>query len=179
MELGLSTSGLARSYNGTGWAKGKKYQEFGHSLPLQQRAVYYTLKGSGIKSVYDLEGKNVSVGAPGATSELAGRAVLQVLGITPKNISSLPTSAQVNGIKDGLLDAIFAVSGIPVAWLLDLETTHDVELIPLAKEDMDRVLAAYPFWSKGDIPAKSYKNQTAMSCGRFLECEHRIKKSLR
>lgn len=161
MELGLSTVWLAgEGYNGTGWAKGKKYQEFRTLAPLYSSVLYiYTLKGSGIKSVYDLEGKNVSVGAPGATSELAGRAVLQVLGITPKNISSLPTSAQVNGIKDGLLDAIFAVSGIPVAWLLDLETTHDVELIPLAKEDMDKVLAAYPFWSKGTIPAKSYKNQ--------------------
>ena len=161
MELGLSTVWLGgEGYNGIGWTKGKKYQEFRTLCPLYSSVLYlYTLKGSGIKSVYDLEGKNVSVGAPGATSELAGRAILKTLGITPKSISSLPTSAQVNGLKDGLIDANFAVSGIPVAWLLDLETTHNVEIIPLAKQDMDKVLAAYPFWSAGAIPAKSYKNQ--------------------
>jgi hypothetical protein len=163
MELGLSTVWLAgEAYNGTGWTNGKKYQEFRTLCPLYSSVLYiYTLKGSGIKTIYDLEGKNVSVGAPGATSELAGRALLKTLGITPRSISSLPTSAQVNGIKDGLLDANFAVSGIPVAWLLDLETTHDVELLPLSGEDMKKVLNAYPFWSSGIISAQSYKNQDA------------------
>ncbi|MCF4113225.1 MULTISPECIES: TAXI family TRAP transporter solute-binding subunit [Dethiosulfovibrio] len=161
MELGLSTVWLAGdAYNGTGWTKGKKYQNFRTLCPLYSSILYiYTLKDSGIKSVYDLEGKNVSVGAPGATSELAGRAVLKVLGIKPKSISSLPTSSQVNGLKDGLMDAVFAVSGVPASWLLDLETTHDVAFIPLEQKDMDKVLQEYPFWSKGSIPAGSYKNQ--------------------
>jgi len=162
MDLGFATTWLAgEAFAGKGWAEGTKYSEIRAMYPMYSSVLYiYTLKGKGIKSVYDLEGKNVSVGAPGATSDLAGRAVLDVLGIKPKSISSLPSETQVNSLKDGTVDANFGVTGLPAPWLLDLETTHEVEYIPLAQEDIDKILEAYPYWAQGVIPDKTYKHQT-------------------
>ncbi|WHH58213.1 TAXI family TRAP transporter solute-binding subunit [Petroclostridium sp. X23] len=162
MELGYATTWLAgEAFAGEGWAQGEKYQEIRAMFPMYSSVLYiYTLKDKGIKSVYDFEGKNISVGAPGATSELAGRAVLDVLGIKPKSISSLPSDAQINALKDGTVDANFGVTGLPAPWLLDLETTHEVEYIPLSQEDMGKILKEYPYWSQGVVPDKTYKHQT-------------------
>lgn len=162
MELGFATSWLAgEAYAGEGWAEGKKYSEIRTLYPMYSSVLYiYTLKDSGIKSIYDFEGKNISVGAPGSTSDLAGRAVLESLGIKPKSISSLPSDAQVNALKDGNVQANFGVTGLPAPWLLDLETTHEIEYIPLEQKDLDKILEAYPYWAQGVVPEGTYKHQT-------------------
>lgn len=162
MELGYATTWLAgEAYSGEGWAEGKKYSEIRAMYPMYSSILYiYTLKGSGITSVYECEGKNVSVGAPGATSDMAGRAVLDVLGIKPKSISSLPTDAQINALKDGTVDVNFGITGLPAPWLLDLETTHEVEYIPLKQEEINKILEAYPYWAQGVVPEGTYKHQT-------------------
>lgn len=161
MELGFATTWLAgEAFDGVGWAEGKKYQEIRSMYPMYSSVLYiYTLKNSGIKSIYDFEGKNVSVGAPGATSDLAGRAVLDALGIKPKSISSLPSDAQINALKDGTVDANFGVTGLPAPWLLDIETTHEIEYIPLDQKDIDKILTAYPYWAQGTVPEGTYKHQ--------------------
>jgi len=161
MELGYATTWLAgEAYSGEGWAEGKKYSEIRAMYPMYSSILYiYTLKGSGITSIYDCEGKNVSVGAPGATSDMAGRAVLDVLGIEPKSISSLPSDAQINALKDGTVDVNFGITGLPAPWLLDLETTHEIEYIPLEQEDINKILEAYPYWAQGVVPEGTYKHQ--------------------
>lgn len=161
MELGFATSWLAgEAYTGEGWAEGEEYNEIRAMYPMYSSVLYiYTLKDSGIKDIYDLEGKNVSVGAPGATSDLAGRAVLDVLGIEPNSISSLPSDAQINSLKDGTVDANFGITGLPAPWLLDLETTHEIEYIALEQEDIDKILSEYPYWSQGVVPEGTYKHQ--------------------
>lgn len=162
MEMGYATTWLAgEAYSGEGWAEGKKYSEIRAMYPMYSSVLYiYTLKDNDIKSIYDFEGKNVSVGAPGATSDLAGRAVLDALGIKPKSISSLPSDAQINAIKDGTVEANFGVTGLPAPWLLDLETTHEIEYIPLEQKDIDKILEAYPYWAPGVVPEGTYKHQT-------------------
>ena len=161
MELGFATTWLAgEAFAGEGWAAGTKYNEIRAMYPMYSSVLYiYTLKGSGIEIIYDFEGKNISVGAPGATSELAGRAVLEVLGITPNSISSLPSDAQINAIKDGNVVANFGVTGLPAPWLLDLETTHEIEYIALDEADINKILEAYPYWSQGIVPEGTYKHQ--------------------
>ncbi|MGI6129397.1 MAG: TAXI family TRAP transporter solute-binding subunit [bacterium] len=162
MELGFATTWLAgEAFTGTGWAEGQKYTEFRSMFPMYSSVLHiYALKSSGIDSIYDLAGRNVSVGAPGATSDLAGRAVLEALGIVPNNIASLPSDAQINSLKDGTIDACFTITGLPGPFMLDLETTHEVQFIPLEQEDIDKILEAYPFWAQGVIPDKTYKHQT-------------------
>lgn len=163
MDLGMVTAWLSgEAITGTGWAKEHgPYTGFMSLFPTHSSYLYiYTLKGSGIATVQDFAGKHVSVSTVGSTSDLAGRAVLDVLGIKPANISRLPSEAQVNALKDGTVDAVFGVTGSPAPWLLDLETTHEVRLIQLSDADLDKITKAYPFWSVDELPAGTYKNQS-------------------
>ncbi|MGE4528985.1 MAG: TAXI family TRAP transporter solute-binding subunit [Rhodospirillaceae bacterium] len=163
MDLGMVTAWLAgEAVTGTGWAKEHgPYKKFMSTFPTHSSYLYiYTLKGNGINTIQDFAGKHVSVSTVGSTSDVAGRAVLEVLGIKPAKLSRLPSGAQVNSLKDGTIDAVFGVTGSPAPWLLDLETTHDVKLIQLSDSDIAKLSKAYPFWSIDDIPANTYKNQT-------------------
>ncbi len=161
MELGFVTTWLGgEGWSGTGWTEGKKYDKMRGMFATYYSVMYiYSLKDSGIESVYDFEGKNIAVGSPGATSDLAGRALLEILGIKVKSVTSLPTDGQLSALKDGTIDACFSITGIPGPFMLELETTHDVQHIGLSDADFDKILAAQPYWSRNVIPANTFKNQ--------------------
>ncbi len=163
MDLGMVTAWLAgEAITGTGWAaKNGPFKNFQSLFPTHNSYLYiYTLRDKGINTVYDFAGKHISVSTAGSTSEVAGRIVLDVLGIKPGKISQLPSDAQINALKDGTIDAVFGVTGSPAPWLLDLETTHKLKLIQLTDADFTKILKAYPFWGVDQIPAKTYKEQT-------------------
>ena len=162
MDLGMVTAWLAgEAITGTGWASKGVYKSFQSLFPTHSSYLYiYTLKSSGINTIQDLAGKHVSVSTTGSTSDLAGRGVLDVLGIKPSRLSRLPSDSQVNSLKDGTIDAVFGVTGSPAPWLIDLEVTHDVKLIQLSEAELTKILQAFPFWSVDEIPANTYKSQT-------------------
>lgn len=162
MDLGMVTAWAGgEAFTGTGWAKEHgAYKSFMGMFPTHSSYLFiYTLKDSGIDSIYDLEGKHVSVSTAGSTSFDAGYGILKVLGIKPTNVSELPSGAQLNSIKDGTVDVVFSVTGSPSPWILDLETTHDVKLIRLSDDDFAKMLEAYPFWSTDEIAANTFRNQ--------------------
>jgi TRAP transporter TAXI family solute receptor len=163
MDLGMVTSWLAgEAVSGTGWAaKHGAYKNFQSLFPTHSSYLYiYTLKDKGINTIQDFAGKHISVSSVGSTSDVAGRAVLDVLGIKPGKLSQLPSDAQVSSLKDGTIDAVFGVTGSPAPWLLDLETTHKFQFIQLSENDFAKILKAYPFWGVDEIPARTYKDQT-------------------
>ncbi len=160
MELGFTTAFLAQEgFTGTGWAEGKKYDDFRALFPMYSSALHiYTLEKTGLKSISDFEGKHVTVGAPGSSSNVAGQAVLKVLGIKPSKISALPTGTATDGVKDGLNQGGFVVSGAPGPWMLDLETSHEVFHIALTKEERAKIIKELPY-TENFIPAGTYKHQ--------------------
>ena len=164
MDFGMVTSWLAgEGYTGTGWAKENghgPYTEFRALFPTHSSYMYiYTLANSGINSLSDLNGKAVSVGTAGSSSDQAGKGMMTILGITPKSVSQLGSTDQINALKDGTVDAVFGVTGSPAPWLLDLETTHEFKFIPVTDEEFAKLFEAYPFWSADIIPAGTYKDQ--------------------
>jgi TRAP transporter TAXI family solute receptor len=161
MDLGMTTSWLAGDgKEGTNWANGTKYDNCLSIFPTHNSVMYiYTLAENGINSIHDLEGKNIACGNPGSTSGDAVPLLLKSLGITPKNISYLNATGMSDALKDGTIDVAFGVTGIPAAWMLDLESTKDVKIIPLDEEYMEKILKQQPYWGSGVIPAGTYKNQ--------------------
>jgi TRAP transporter TAXI family solute receptor len=69
LEFGGVTAAIAyEAFQGTGWTKGKKYQELRAILPMYSSFFHmYALKKSAIKSISDLNGKSVGVGTIGST----------------------------------------------------------------------------------------------------------------
>lgn len=160
MDLGFITAWLGgEAYNGTGWAD-KKYTKIRSIFPMYASVMHlYSLKENGITSISDFGGKNISTGGPGSTSAVAGEGLLEALGIKPGRISPIPTNTAVDGLRDGTIDAGFAVTGVPGPFMLDLETTHEVQHIGLTEEEMKKAIEKYPYWSEAIVPKGTYKHQ--------------------
>lgn len=117
-------------------------------------------KDSGIKSIKDLKGKRVGVGAPGSGVEGDVQAIFGVAGLTYKDLKKadfLDFNATSSRFKDNQIDAGFVVAGYPTAALMDLTTTKDVSLISFDKAFLAKLHKKYPFFVASKIPAKTYK----------------------
>ena len=160
MDMGMTTSWLGGDgWAGTSWAEGTKYDNCLSMFPTHSSVLYiFTLADSGINSIMDLEGKAIATGALGSTSGDAVPLLLDALGITVKSTANLASSGICDALKDGTVDVGFGVTGVPASWMLDLETSKDIKIIPLSEDEINTVLTAQPYWSSGVIPGGVYKN---------------------
>ncbi|MCK4260764.1 MAG: TAXI family TRAP transporter solute-binding subunit [Halanaerobiales bacterium] len=120
-----------------------------------------TTENSKINSVNDFKGKRIAVGAPGSGVEANARQVIEAYGLTYKDmtVDYLSFSEAVDQLKDGHVDAAFLTAGIPTAAVIDLAATHEVKILNINNEIVDKLIAKYPFYTKAIIPAKTYSGQ--------------------
>ncbi len=119
-----------------------------------------TLKNKGIKTIYDLKGKRVAVGAAGSGVEVNARQILQAAGLTYKDISVqyLSFADAANGLRDGTLDVAFLTAGLPTAAVRDIASQKEVMLIKLPDDIVKNLISKYPFYIKTVIPKDTYPN---------------------
>jgi TRAP transporter TAXI family solute receptor len=114
---------------------------------------------SGIKTVEDLKGKRVAVGAPGSSTEVNGRQIVEAYGLSYDDFSKtdyLSFAESADQIKNGQIDAAFATTGVPTSSITELATTYDVHFLPV---DINK-LSQYPYYSEMEIPQDAYKGMT-------------------
>src|ERR1700761_5740356 len=114
---------------------------------------------SGIKTLADLKGKSLSVGAPKSGTELNSRAILAAAGLSYKDLGKveyLPFAESVDLMKNRQLDATLQSAGLGVASLKDLSTSTDITVVSVPKEVVDKV--GPPFVAV-KIPANTYTGQ--------------------
>ena len=111
-----------------------------------------------IKSVADLEGKKVSIGAAGSGVYFNAIDVLGVYGLSEDSISAVYQSFgdSADSLKDGKIDAAFIVAGAPTTAIVDLSTAGNVYLVSLDEEHTASLLEASPYYSAYTIPAGTY-----------------------
>ena len=116
-----------------------------------------------IKSVADLAGKSVSIGAPGSGVYFNAIDVLTAAGLSEDTIKPqyLSFADSAEGLKDGKIDAAFIVAGAPTPAITELTTTNDAYLVPIDGEIGEKVLASCPYYTALAIPAGTYKGQDA------------------
>ena len=111
-----------------------------------------------IKTVADLAGKKVSIGAAGSGVFFNAIDILGVYGLTEADI--VPTyqgfGDSANALKDGQIDAAFVVAGAPTTAITDLATTKDVHLVALDDEHVAKLLETSPYYAKNVISADTY-----------------------
>lgn len=119
------------------------------------------LKGSGIKTIYDIKGKRVSVGAPGSGTEFKTNLVFKVLGISYDDfkVHRLSFTEQANALKDGTIDVGIWDVAAPTSSIMDLATTRDIVVLSFSDEDINKIVKAYPFYSPFVMPPGIYKGQ--------------------
>ena len=118
---------------------------------------------SGIKTIADLKGKNVSVGDAGSGTEFNARQILEAYGITFNDIGkqNLSFGASADALKDGKIDAFFCVAGAPTPAIVDLAMTRDIVVLNVDDVHAAQLIQKYPFFTQYPIPNGSYKGQTA------------------
>ena len=111
-----------------------------------------------IKTVADLAGKKVSIGAAGSGVYFNANDIQGVYGLTEADI--VPTyqgfGDSANALKDGQIDAAFVVAGAPTTAITDLATTKDVHLVALDDEHVAKLLETSPYYAKNVISADTY-----------------------
>jgi TRAP transporter TAXI family solute receptor len=115
---------------------------------------------SGIKTLADLKGKRISVGAPKSGTELNARAVLKAAGITYGDFAKveyLPFGESVELMKNRQLDVTLQSAGLGVSSLRDLATSQKIVVVPIPADVVKKIGdAAY---QPATIPANTYDGQ--------------------
>jgi TRAP transporter TAXI family solute receptor len=116
---------------------------------------------SGIKTLADLKGKRISVGAAKSGTELNARAIFKAAGLTYADLAKveyLPFGESVELIKNRQLDATLQSAGLGVASIRDLSTSVKIVVVPVPADVVAKVGdAAY---QPAVIPANTYTGQT-------------------
>jgi TRAP transporter TAXI family solute receptor len=117
-----------------------------------------TAKSSGVKTISDLRGKRVSVGAPGSGVADSLGAILPTAGIKYADMDTdfLDFANTAERIQDGQLDAGFVLAGYPTAAIMALAAQREIDLVAFEDDLLDRLTKEYPFFTKDVVPAGTY-----------------------
>ncbi|CAG8863965.1 TAXI family TRAP transporter solute-binding subunit [Pseudomonas fluorescens] len=118
-------------------------------------------KESGIKTLADLKGKTISVGAPKSGTELNARAIFKAAGLTYEDMGKvqyLPFAESVELIKNRQLDATLQSSGLGMAAIRDLSSVMPLNYIAIPTEVVAKI--GNPAYQSALIPANTYDGQT-------------------
>lgn len=122
---------------------------------------FFAPTDSNIKTIGDLKGKKVAVGAPGSGTEAMARYVLKVYSMTYDDIKEqfLSSTETVEALKDGNIDAGIVTLGTPAPALMDLATQRDIHFLDIEPEIAEKINKDFPAYFPSIIPAGTYKGQ--------------------
>lgn len=117
-----------------------------------------TTANSGVTSVEDLEGKTVSVGAPGSGTYINAEQILEVHDMTMDDIDAqhLDFGESTGGIQDGNIDAAFITAGTPTGAVEGLGATAEVNIVPIEQDKIEAIIEKYPYYAEDTIPGGTY-----------------------
>ncbi len=115
---------------------------------------------SGIKTLADLKGKRISVGAAKSGTEINARAVLKGAGLTYadlRKVEYLPFAESVEQIKNRQLDVTLQSAGLGVSSIRDLATSIDVVIVSIPAAMVAKI--GDPAYQPNVISAGTYRGQ--------------------
>ena len=136
---------MAYAYNGTNLFE-SKVEGFSTVAALYMEQVQIVTTNPAIKTVADLAGKSVSIGAPGSG------------GLTENDIKPTYQSFgdSADALKNGQIDAAFIVAGAPTTAVTDLATTKDTYLVSLDSEHIAKLLETSDYYTETVIAKDVY-----------------------
>ena len=164
VEVGFTDGLYYFAYNGMRDFTGNAQSFLRGTIPLYPEPIHLmAAEGSGIKSIKDIKGKRVAIGAAGSGIESTCRVLLKdVLGIDPdKDISAqnLGMGESAGALADKAIDVAFMMGGVGSAAVVEVMTMRTGYLIPLEDDVVAGLNKALPYYSAFSIPANSYSGQ--------------------
>ena len=117
---------------------------------------------SGIESIEDMAGMTVAIGPPGSGTEVVARQMLEAVGIDADNdIDARQESFgdAADGLRDGQIDAVFAILALPAGAIEDVATGTDLTYVNVDEDLAQQILDADPTMSALDVEADTYPGQ--------------------
>lgn len=148
---------MAYAYNGTNLFK-SKMEGFSTVAALYMEQVQIVTTNPDVKTVADLAGKKVSIGAAGSGVYFNAIDVLSAYDLKESDISAVYQSFgdSAESLKDGKIDAAFIVAGAPTTAITDLATAGSVYLVSLDDSHVQSLLSASPYYTAATIKAGTY-----------------------
>lgn len=153
---------MSYAYEGTNLFDGYAVDSFSTVAALYMEQVQIVTCNPEIKTVADLKGKNVSIGAPGSGVYFNAMDILNAYGLTEDDITPTYESFgdSADSLKDGKIDAAFITAGAPTTAVTSLvKTSNDIYLVSLDDEHIDALIEECPYYSKNVIPGKVYEKE--------------------
>lgn len=164
-ELGFCQSDvMAYAYEGTNiFADEGAITNFSTVASLYEEQVQIVTCDPEIKTVADLKGKAVSVGAANSGTYFNAVDILGAYDLTIDDIDAqyLNFADSTEGLKDNKIDAAFVVAGAPTTSITELSTSKTAYLVALDDAHVDKLLQSSPYYSKAVIAAGTYDGQEA------------------
>ena len=154
---------MSYAYQGKNLFEGAPVDCFSVLGALYDEQVQIVTCDPNIKTVADLKGKTVSIGASGSGVYFNAIDILGAYGLTEKDISPTYQSFadSADSLKDGKIDAAFIVAGAPTTAITDLSTSKQAYLVALDDEHADKLVKQSDYYTKTTIKKGTYKGQDA------------------
>lgn len=117
---------------------------------------------SGIRTLDDLKGKRISVGAPRSPIELIARRIFAAAALPYASFAKVeyfPFGESVEVLKDGRIDATLQSAAPGALAVHDLANALDIVVVPIPPEVVERI--GDRAYEPGVIPANTYRGQPA------------------
>ncbi|MGE5485904.1 MAG: TAXI family TRAP transporter solute-binding subunit [Ignavibacteriales bacterium] len=149
-DIGLtSTVQYEIALNKTDWAKDADFTKLRALFPVYPSPItIFSVKGKGIKSLNDLNGKIVCPGPKQAGGDIFLGRIMQLYGIKPKSIVNANFSDLVQILKDGQADVAIVEGGHPHSTASELEQTHQVEYYEMSPEEVKKISETFPAYQE-------------------------------
>ena len=160
-QLGFVQSDvMSYAYDGTNLFEGMPVTGFSTVAALYMEQVQIVTCNPDIKTVADLEGKTVSIGAAGSGVFYNAVDILSAYGLdyeTDINAQYQDFGNSADALQDGKIDAAFVVAGAPTVAITTLATAKDTFLVSLDDEHIATLQETSPYYSKYVIPEGTYE----------------------
>jgi TRAP transporter TAXI family solute receptor len=146
-------------YNGLSKFDGKKHDILSMAIMYPNLLQIVALKKSGITNIEQVKGKNISTGSPGSGTNFMTEVVLKALGIPLDSFkdSRLSFTESANALKDGTIEVGAWSVGPGTSSILDLSTTHDINIISFSPDQTKKILEANKTYSVVDLAGGVYR----------------------
>lgn len=109
-------------------------------------------------NISDFDGKTIVVGPIGGSCDVSSRLVLPFLGVNPREYVNIQFNDSWIAVAEGRVDGYSGSCGNPASAILEAQTKADLNWIRFTEEQMQAVMAEYPYYVKVTVPNSYYNN---------------------
>jgi TRAP transporter TAXI family solute receptor len=164
LDFGIVQSDIVyQASKGEGVFKNAKFPKLRSVMAIYPELLtLVTKKDANINKLLDIKGKRINLGNTGSGNETTTLALFSARGIDKSDLKQATifgSSEMPDALKNNQIDGYFYMVGHPTANIKDAANSTDIKIIPFDNDILDSLVEKYPYFTKGFIPAGTYKNQ--------------------